>query len=274
MTGEYSEAWMLIHNLGNALENQIIMSWDTTAWGADLKLYDLEGIQIPALSLEPDEMIYVTARLDVPSNANLGDTVSTPLEMCVSEEICQTIQITFTATGVTTDVHQRTVPGRTLSWDIAADMPVGENQLEWAMTDGGLIIPGWSWSATGDLQIIDDSVVLTRAGSSRVYGTIVLNLPNDAAPSYHTFIEQSTQSTDHILQFSLEVLQIYRAELTITSPLEQPYEVEVEEALTKVSWKPSTRPPVITINMAPRWKSAFIFYHSTFEKWPHLFCLC
>ena len=32
------------------------------------------------------------------------------------------------------------------------------------------------------------------------------------------------------------------------------YEVEVEEALTKVSWKPSTRPPVITINMAPRGK--------------------
>ena len=37
------------------------------------------------------------------------------------------------------------------------------------------------------------------------------------------------------------------------------YEVEVEDALTKVSWKPSTRPPVITINMAPRGKSAFIF---------------
>ena len=229
LTGEYAEAWMLIHNLGNALENQIIMSWDTTTWGNDLKLYDLDGNQIPALSLEPDEMIYVTARLDVPSNANLGDTVSTPLEMCVSEDICQTIQISFTATGVTTDVHQRTVPGRTLSWDISADMPVGENQLEWSMTDAGLIIPGWSWSTTGDLEIIDDSLILTRSGSSRVYGTIILNLPNDAAPSYHTFIEQSTQSTDHILQFSLEVLQIYRAELTITSPLEQPYEVEVEE---------------------------------------------
>ena len=108
-------------------------------------------------------------------------------------------------------------------------MPVGENQLEWSMPDAGLINPGWSWSTTGDLEIIDDSLILTRSGSSRVYGTIILNLPNDAAPSYHTFIEQSTQSTDHILQFSLEVLQIYRAELTITSPIEQPYEVEVEE---------------------------------------------
>ena len=229
LTGEYAEAWILIHNLGNALENQIIMSWDTTSWGNDLKLYDLEGNQIPALTLEPDEIIYVTARLDVPSNANLGDSVSTPLEMCVSENICQTIDISFTATGVTTDVHQRTVPGRTLSWDISADMPVGENQLEWSMNDAGLVIPGWSWSTTGDLEIVDELLILTRSGSSRVYGTIILNLPNDAPPSYHTFIEQSSQSTDHILQFSLEVLQIYRADLTITSPIEQPYEVEVEE---------------------------------------------
>ena len=43
LTGEYAEAWMLIHNLGNALENQIIMSWDSTTWGNDLKLFDLEG---------------------------------------------------------------------------------------------------------------------------------------------------------------------------------------------------------------------------------------
>ena len=229
LTGEYAEAWMLIHNLGNALENQIIMSWDSTTWGNDLKLFDLEGNQIPALSLEPDEMIYVTARLDVPSNANLGDTVSTPLEMCVSQEICQTIQISFTATGVTTGVHQRTVPGTTLSWGISADMPVGENQLEWSMTDAGLIIPGWSWSTTGDLEIIEDSLILTRSGSSRVYGTIILELPIEAAPSYHTFFGQSSQSADHLLQFSLEVLQIYRADLTITSPVDQPYEVEVEE---------------------------------------------
>ena len=229
LTGEYAEAWMLIHNLGNALENQIIMSWDSTTWGNDLKLFDLEGNQIPALSLEPDEMIYVTARLDVPSNTNLGDTVSTPLEMCVSQEICQTIQISFTATGVTTGIHQRTVPGTVLSWDISADMPVGENQLEWSLADAGLIIPGWSWSTTGDLEIIDDSLILTRSGSSRVYGTIILELPIEASPSYHTFFEQSSQSTNHILQFSLEVLQIYRADLTITSPLEQPFEVEVEE---------------------------------------------
>ena len=142
---------MLIHNLGNALENQITTNWQTTAWGADLKLYDLEGNHIPALSLEPDEMIYVTARLEVPSNADLGDTVSTPLTMCVSldPEICQTIDISFTATGVTTGVHQRTVPGTTLSWDISADMPVGENLLEWSLADAGLIIPGWSWSTTG-----------------------------------------------------------------------------------------------------------------------------
>ena len=105
-----------------------------------------------------------------------------------------------TATGVTTGIHQRTAPGTTLSWDVSADMPVGENQLEWSMTGAGLVIPGWSWSTTGDLEIIDDSLILTRSGSSRVYGTIILQLPIEAAPSYHTFFEQSSQSSDHLLQ--------------------------------------------------------------------------
>ena len=229
LTGEYAEAWMLIHNLGNAAENQIIMSWDTTSWGNDLKLFDLDENQVSALTLDPDEMIYLTARLQVPSGANLGDSVNTPLEMCVSEGVCQTIQLSFMATGVVTEVHQRTVPDNVLSWDITADMPVGYTQLEWSMSDAGLIIPGWSWSTSGDLEIIDDILILTRSGSSRVYGTISLDLPPDASPSFHMFSDSSTQSADHNLQFSLEVLQIYRADLTITSPLDQPHEVEVEE---------------------------------------------
>ena len=73
-------------------------------------------------------------------------------------------------------------------------MPAGENQLEWSISESGLIIPGWSWSTTGDLEIIDDSLILTRSGSSRVYGTIILDLPADAPPSYHTFSDQSEQS--------------------------------------------------------------------------------
>ena len=234
LVGEYADAWILIHNLGNALENQILMGNGDTSWGNDLRLFDLQDNEIFALSLDPDEVIYVKARLAVPSSANLGDSVSTDLTLCVSTEICQTIQISFTATGVITDVHQRSVPGTTLSWDISADMPAGENQLEWSISESGLIIPGWSWSTTGDLEIIDDSLILTRSGSSRVYGTIILDLPADAPPSYHTFSDQSEQSVNHIFQFSLEVLQIYRAELTITSPQEQPHEVEVEEDVLAV----------------------------------------
>ncbi|MBT6075308.1 MAG: hypothetical protein HOG58_01625 [Euryarchaeota archaeon] len=229
LTGEYAEAWMLIHNLGNAEENQIIMSWDTTAWGNDLKLFDLDDNQVSALTLEPDEMILLTARLQVPNSASLGDLVNTPLEMCVTGDVCQTIELSFMATGTVTDVHQRTVPDNQLSWDISTDMPVGESQLEWSMSDAGLILPGWIWSTSGDLEIIDGDLVLSRSGPSRVYGTISLHLPHDAAPAFHSFMDSSTQSTDHKLQFSLEVLQIYRADLTVTSPLEQPHEVEVEE---------------------------------------------
>ena len=229
LTGEDAEAWMLIHNLGNAEENQIWWTLQDTPWGNDLKFFDLNDNQVSALILEPDEMIFLTARLQVPNTASLGESVTTPLEMCVTQNVCQTIDLSFMATGTVSDVHQRTIPDNQLSWDITADMPVGETQLEWSMTDMGLIIPGWTWSTSGDLEIIDEQLVLTRSGPSRVYGSISLNLPPDAAPSFHIFSDSSTQSVNHNLEFSLEVLQIYRADISIISPLEQPHEVEVEE---------------------------------------------
>ena len=76
LVGEYADAWILIHNLGNALENQILMGNGDTSWGNDLRLFDLQDNEIFALSLDPDEVIYVKARLAVPSSANLGDSVS------------------------------------------------------------------------------------------------------------------------------------------------------------------------------------------------------
>ena len=235
LLGEDAKAWILVHNLGNAAENQITMSWDNTAWGSDLRLYDLSGNEITALTLEPDEVILMTARIGVPNNANLGDYVSTPFELCVGTEEgdCQSISLQFEAAGVVMDVHQRSDPDSILIWNLAADMPgTGQNsttQLEWSLADAGMVISGWSWSATDDLAISGDSMRLTRSGSTRVYGSLTLELPPAASPAFHSFFDSSEQSSDHSIDFSLEVLQIYRASLSVTSPVDQPHEVEVNE---------------------------------------------
>ena len=117
LLGTDAQAWMLLHNLGNAVENQITISWDSTSWddrtGTELRLYDMDGVEQPALSLEPDEVLLLTARLEVPADAVLGESVSTPLTMCVGsgdEQVCQTISLTFEAAGVVVGVHQRSVP--------------------------------------------------------------------------------------------------------------------------------------------------------------------
>jgi uncharacterized membrane protein len=211
------------------------MSWDNTAWGSDLRLYDLSGNEITALTLEPDEVILMTARIGVPNNANLGDYVSTPFELCVGTEEgdCQSISLQFEAAGVVMDVHQRSDPDSILTWNLAADMPgTGQNsttQLEWSLADAGMVISGWSWSTGGDLTISGDSMMLTRSGSTRVYGSLTLELPPAASPAFHSFFDASEQSSEHSIDFSLEVLQIYRASLSVTSPVDQPHEVEVYE---------------------------------------------
>ena len=233
-----AQAWMLLHNLGNAAENQITISWDSTAWGSNLRLYDMDGAEQPAISLAADEMMMLTARLGVPSDAVLGEYVSTPLTMCVGsgeEEACQTLSLTFEASGVVNEGHQRSVPASGLQWGIRADMPSATSQLSWSLSDAGMTVQGWSWSASGDLSIVGDSIIMSGVPGSLATGTLTLDLPDDAPPAFHSFSDASDQSADHVIRLSLEVLQIHRASLLVTSPTEQPHLVEVgEEALVMV----------------------------------------
>ena len=231
LLGTEAQAWMLLHNLGNA--NEVISSsWQNTSWG-NIGIYDMEGVEQPALSLSAGEVKLLTARLEVPSNANLGESVSTPLTMCVGsddEQTCQTISLIFEASGVVTDVHQRSVPASGLNWEVRADMPSAASQLTWSLSDAGMVIQGWSWSASGDLSIVGDSIVMSGASwPEQASGSLTLNLPSDAPPAFHSFSDASDQSSDYVITLSLEVLQIHRASIVVTSPTEQPHVVEVEE---------------------------------------------
>ena len=232
LLGTDAHAWMLLHNLGNAAENQITISWDGTPWGSDLRLYDMDETERPALSLIADEVVLLTARLEIPDDVTLGDSVSTPLTMCVGsddEQTCQTISLTFEASGVVTDVHQRSVPVSGLNWEVRADFDQPASQLTWSLSDAGMVIQGWSWSASGDLSIVGDSIVMSSPYPEQASGTLTLNLPSDAPPAFHSFSDASDQSSDYVITLSLEVLQIHRASIVVTSPTEQPHVVEVEE---------------------------------------------
>ncbi|MEE2629741.1 MAG: CARDB domain-containing protein [Candidatus Thermoplasmatota archaeon] len=233
LISEDASAWLLIENVGNAAENQIAISWDGTEWGSDLRIFDSSDQEITALSLGPGEIKEVTARLGVPQSANLGDSVNTPLTMCVGsgeEEECSQVDLGFFAAGVVvrTD-HQRSVPEEVLAWEVHADIPEGTSNLSWSLAGSGMSIQGWTWESSGSISISGDNVSLTGSPGTRASGWIFLDLPEDATPAFHQFFDGSTSGTDFALRLSLEVLQIHRAALEVNSPVSQPYVVDVGE---------------------------------------------
>ena len=233
LPGQNAESWFMAENLGNAEEDQILLSWDSTSWGNDLRLYDTGGAERSALILGPGEELALVATLDVPLDAPAGDSVSTPLTMCVGtgteEETCQTIQLTFHSSNVVSGNHIRSVPMNGLEWSVISEMPSDSGTITWSLSEMGMAMPGWSWEGTGDLSISGDSVIMSGLPGGTSSGSILANLPEDASPAFHYFSDTSQESSEHNLIITLEVLQIFRSNVTVISPQVQPYLVEVEE---------------------------------------------
>ena len=233
LPGQNAESWFMAENLGNAEEDQILLSWDSTSWGNDLRLYDTGGAERSALILGPGEELALVATLDVPSDTPAGDSVNTPLTMCVGtgteEETCQTIQLTFYSSNVVSGNHIRSVPMDGLEWSVISEMPSDSGTITWSLSEMGMAMQGWSWAGTGDLSISGDSVIMSGSPGETSSGSIVANLPEDASPAFHYFSDTSQESSEHNLIITLEVLQIFRSNVTVISPQVQPYLVEVEE---------------------------------------------
>ena len=171
-------------------ENQISMDWDNTLWGSDLRLYDEDGNERFALVLGPGEKLVLEAYLEVPltnqnqQSVSIGDYVETSLTMCVDgDESCQTVELTFIASGVVSRSHIRSVPTTNLVWNIEGDKPSGTDTLTWSLSSSGMAKTGWIWSSSGDLSINGDLVTLNVTGGSGE-GSLILDLPSTVKASF------------------------------------------------------------------------------------------
>ena len=234
LVSEDARAWLLIENVGNAEESQIAISWDGTEWGSDLRIFDSSGSEISALTLGPGEEREVTARLSVPSGTAPGESVTTPLSMCVGagdEQECSQVQLEFISSRSVMDPsHIRSVPEQGLSWEISADIPEGVGGMNWSLSDSGMSIQGWDWSGSGQVSVSGDVISIAGDSGTRAIGSLTLDLPEDARPSFHLFEDDSPGVSESPLSISIEVLQIHRAGMDVNSPTMQPYVVDVEES--------------------------------------------
>ena len=232
LIGEFASAWLMIENVGNAVENQITISWDNTAWGSELKLFNSANIEQSALILDPGESKEMSARLMVPNDAAYEEVVTTPLMMCVGsgeEEICQTIFLDFIASRIVIENnHLRSVPSNELMWTLSADIPNDRDAINWSLVDIGMAISGWNWYSDENISIIDGIISIQGNPGTRVNGNIYLDLPEDSHPMYHRF-SKTGNIPGLSMGFSIEILQIYRASLSIISPVEMPSYIEIGE---------------------------------------------
>ena len=220
--GYDASAWIMVENLGNAHESSTSIDWTAPSWGGTPSLRTADGTEVFSLDLNPNEKVELFATLYVDSLTQLGSSTSTALTICIgsgSETICENMDINLTASAVVVSpIHTRTLPNAILEWNIYADLPAS-GHLEWNMVAAQMIHSNWIWSASGDLTINGNTLEMDGVGNSEAVGTLSVILPVNALPARHTFQNSDSVSVDHDLLFTLQVVQVHRAEATILSPL-------------------------------------------------------
>ena len=220
--GNIATAWMMVENLGNAYESTTSIDWSAPSWGGTPTLHNDAGTEVFSLNMAPNEKRELFVHLDTPISILLGSTTSTTMTMCIGsgqDTLCQDLIVNFTASGVTIqNIHTRTLPNSSLSWQLDAQLPNG-GELKWNMVSAQMINSGWVWSVDGDLVINGSNLEISGSSGQAVSGNIYLILPVNAVPQRHVFSASDALENDHNLDFSLHVLQVYRTDATILQPL-------------------------------------------------------
>ena len=220
--GNIATAWIMVENLGNAYESTTSIDWSAPSWGGTPTLHSDAGTEVFSLNMAPNEKRELFVHLDTPNSILPGSTTSTTMTMCIGsgeDTLCQDLIVNYTASDVTVqNIHTRTLPNTTLSWQLDAEMPIG-GELKWNMVLAQMINTGWVWSVDGDLVINGSSLEISGTPGQTVSGNIYLALPVNAVPQRHVFSTYDVNEDNHDLLFSLHVLQVYRTEATILQPL-------------------------------------------------------
>ena len=120
--GSTAHAWIVIENLGNAQETDTGITYGNTAWGNGISLASPIGNPITSISLGPGELQILSLEIAVPSTTQLGDNVSSTVEICIgsgSERECEQILVEFIASDVVAiPSHYRTVPMNGIEFQI------------------------------------------------------------------------------------------------------------------------------------------------------------
>jgi hypothetical protein len=122
--------------------------------------------------------------------------------------------------------------------------------MEWDMASAGMVMPGWNWEATGALTIDGTTLRANGNAGARVSGNLAVDMPYATPPMLHTWTSEEATHAGATLSISLQVLQIHRAEINVTSPIDQPHKMDVgiQETLMLRLSNPGNGPDVFDLS--------------------------
>ena len=219
--GYNAEAYVLIENLGNAVETTTSIDWTNPSWGGTPVLFDGSS-NVYSITLQPGEKKELQIHLDVPSSTSLGSVTSTTLTTCIGsgdDTLCRSLSANFTAVGAhTSPTHIRTVPDTTHQFEFRMLLPQS-GTLSWDLNQANIALPNWHWNVSGGGML--QNGILTASGTSNSYHTVQLELyiPPNALPQRLTFeTEEQSALANYDFDLSVHVLQIHRADLFVIDP--------------------------------------------------------
>ena len=221
LPGYAAESYVLIENLGNAVETTTSIDWTNPSWGGTPVLNDGTN-NVYSITLQPGEKKELKILLDVPTSTSLGGTTTTTLTTCIGsgeETLCRSLDANFTAVGShTSPGHIRTVPDTQHTFEFMMLLPQS-GTLSWDLNQANIALPNWQWnvSSGGSLQ----NGILTASGPANSFHVIHLDvyIPTNAPPQRLAFnAEEQTPLTNHAFDLSIHVLQIHRAGLSVIDP--------------------------------------------------------
>ena len=221
LPGQTAESYVLIENLGNAVETTTSIDWTNPSWGGTPVLNDGSN-NVYSITLQPGEKRELKILLDVPGSTTFGGTTTTTLTTCIGsgdDTLCRSLDANFTAVGShTSPVHIRTVPDMQHTFEFKMLLPQS-GTLSWDLNQANIALPNWQWNVTsgGSLQ----NGILTATGPANSLHTVHLEvyIPTNAPPQRLTFnADEQTPLAHHAFDLSIHVLQIHRAGLSVISP--------------------------------------------------------
>ena len=217
-----AKAWFMVENLGNAQETTTSLTWTAPSWGGSPSLHDANGNELFSITLQPGESRELFAHLNTPSSASWGSQTETTLTLCLGSgenSLCESLEVAFTAVKISAmPSHHRSLPNATLSWQLEGNLP-GTGMIQWNMAQAQMLHSEWQWSTSGDWSINGTFLEASGTGGQAIGGSLTLFLPPDAEPQRHSFIELDDLDNLLELNISLQVLQIFRSNVSILEPL-------------------------------------------------------